>query len=123
MRLTSGLRAQPAWSAVEIAWDNLAADLRPMLRELEQVSKLVDGLSTPSTPEREELSMALRTQLVRGAELVTALERLLLAPDEGGIYWICLLYTSCCPCRRPPGGRCPGRSTERSRACLLYTSQ
>lgn len=88
MRLTSGLRAQPAWSAVEIAWDNLAADLRPMLRELEQVSKLVDGLSTPSTPEREELSMALRTQLVRGAELVTGLERLLLAPDEGGIYWI-----------------------------------
>lgn len=32
--------------------------------------------------------MALRTQLVRGAELVTGLERLLLAPDEGGIYWI-----------------------------------
>lgn len=88
MRLTSGLRAQPGWSAVEIAWENLATDLRPALRELEQVAKLIDGLGGQPDTERDELSMALRTQLAHGTEMVLGLEKLLLDPDEGGIYWI-----------------------------------
>jgi ATP-dependent DNA helicase DinG len=42
LRLTSALRIQPAWSDVEIVWDNLAAQLHPVINDLE---RLCDGLS------------------------------------------------------------------------------
>ena len=42
LRLTSGLRIQPAWSDVEITWDNLSAQLYRIVNDLEQ---LCGGLS------------------------------------------------------------------------------
>ncbi|MEN6478662.1 MAG: helicase C-terminal domain-containing protein, partial [Anaerolineales bacterium] len=89
LRLTSGLRAQPTWSAVEIAWESLAADLRPVIAGLEQVIKLLEE-PTKDTPsaDREELLIELHTQLTRGQELLTGLDQLLFSPEESGIYWI-----------------------------------
>ena len=42
LRLTSGLRVQPAWSDIEIAWENLAGYIGPILDGLAQLS---EGLS------------------------------------------------------------------------------
>jgi DNA polymerase-3 subunit epsilon/ATP-dependent DNA helicase DinG len=87
-RVTAGLRAQPGWSAVEIGWENLAEELRPALRSLEQIIKLIDAVEGPPSPDREELSMALHTQHSQGLELLDGLDKILLSPADEDIYWI-----------------------------------
>ncbi len=88
IRVMSGLRIQPAWSSVEIAWDNTADTLR---RLADRLQKLVGGLNELieyDIPDHEETvqNLADATQHVR--EQVAHISALVSQPAAASIYWM-----------------------------------
>lgn len=87
VRLTSGLRTQPAWSNVEIAWDNLGAQLQTVLNGLDRVAAALDELEQFDIPNYEDILARLlgtRRTLVAMHENT---EAIVTNPSAGGIYW------------------------------------
>jgi DNA polymerase-3 subunit epsilon/ATP-dependent DNA helicase DinG len=87
VRITSGLRVQPGWSEIEIAWDNLAAPLRQIVQGLEQLGNWIQRLPEEQNEERFDLLQQVKTQLQRGHELCDGLEGIILEPTLDYIYW------------------------------------
>ncbi len=88
LRLTSALRAQPAWSTVEIAWDNLSAQLHTALDALDRFNGALGELEHFEVPDYAELvarfAGARRTlDGMRGST-----NAIVTQPAPGGIYWI-----------------------------------
>jgi len=78
IRLTSGLRIQPGWYSV------------PMLQILDGLERLriaVEGLALSEDSERDEIAQEIKTHLQRGKDVWAGLDRILMEPDENGIYW------------------------------------
>jgi len=88
IRLTMGQRVQPAWSEVEIAWDDFAAPLQRVLDGLENLVRVIQGLEITDDPERDEILQEVQTSLQVGRELYTNLDQIVTATDDGSIYWI-----------------------------------
>jgi predicted DnaQ family exonuclease/DinG family helicase len=86
--LTSGLRTQPDWSAVEIAWENFAAPLRQVLRGLERLASQINALDLGEDAARDELVQEIEAQRQRGQEMWANMDKILMQPDAQGIYWI-----------------------------------
>ncbi|HHX65920.1 MAG TPA: DEAD/DEAH box helicase family protein [Chloroflexi bacterium] len=87
-RITSGLRIQPGWTTVEIAWENFSATMQPLLNGLERLANQIEGLDLGEDAERDELVQEVRAALQRGQEMWMGLDRILMEPDDEGIYWI-----------------------------------
>jgi DNA polymerase-3 subunit epsilon/ATP-dependent DNA helicase DinG len=88
IRLTSGFRIQPDWTAVEIAWEGLSAGMNALLKDLQRLGDLVEGLGLDEDSERDALLQELRGQLQRGQEMRDGLDRILMDPSEEEIYWL-----------------------------------
>lgn len=86
--LTSGLRTQPDWSGVEIAWDDSSVPFRQLLGCLERLVTHLEALNLGENSLRDEIVQEVKAQLQRGVEMWSALSRILVEPDAGGIYWI-----------------------------------
>ena len=84
IRLTGGIRVQPAWSNVEIAWDNVSRHLFSIGEGLERLSS---GLDNYSIPDREDLLQELLSYISRIRELYEQMNALIVQPSSGGIYW------------------------------------
>lgn len=94
--LTSGLRAQPDWSEIEIAWDDLAAPLNQLLEGLEHLLSQAGRLprdTDDEDAEREETIQEVTTHVQQGRTLCYGLERILTAPEDGDVYWISISPT------------------------------
>ena len=92
--ITRSTRAQPAWSDVEIAWENLDVGLTDGIKAVE---KLIYGLdSQPSTgPAEADLTQELTTWLEGLDELQDQIKSILAAPiEEGRIDWVSRGYDS-----------------------------
>jgi DNA polymerase-3 subunit epsilon/ATP-dependent DNA helicase DinG len=86
--LTTGLRTQPDWLTVEIAWESLAAPLQQLLRSLERLAAYVEALPLGEDAERDEMAQEVKAQLQLGSEMTAALDKILMTPEAEGIYWI-----------------------------------
>lgn len=86
--LTPGLRTQPDWLAIEIAWQNFSAPFTNVLHNLERLLRTIESIAPGEDSERVELAQEIRAQLKQGSELLTNLSRILMEPASEGIYWI-----------------------------------
>jgi predicted DnaQ family exonuclease/DinG family helicase len=87
VRLTSGLRVQPAWSAIEIAWEELSQGLRAVADRLEYLYKGLSGLEDAGIDEYEDLEQELWGRLSQVRQLAQETEAIVSQPVEAGIYW------------------------------------
>jgi DNA polymerase-3 subunit epsilon/ATP-dependent DNA helicase DinG len=90
LRLTSGLRVQPAWSNVEIMWDNLSSQLYPVVNDLE---RLCGGLSELEGYDIDDLEGMLQDcvgYLSRLQEMRDQINGCIAEPSSGAIYWASL---------------------------------
>ncbi|MBM3188574.1 MAG: DNA polymerase III subunit epsilon [Chloroflexi bacterium] len=87
IRLTSGIRAQPDWANVEIAWENLSAPLRQILSGLERLLGRVENSKLGEDSVRDELAQEVRAYLLRGHEIWVGMQKILMEPDPQTIYW------------------------------------
>lgn len=88
IRLTPGLRAQPDWVNVEVAWEQLSAVWQRVLRGAQDILGMIQKLELAESVERDDLAQLLQAHLMRGSELWTGLDQILMSPDEEGIYWV-----------------------------------
>lgn len=90
VRLTGGIRAQPAWDEVEIAGDNFTLLLQEALRGLRTLLEGLESLTEVDLAPCEDLLQDLR---LRGGHMHAACEHLrplLVEPQENDIYWATL---------------------------------
>jgi DNA polymerase-3 subunit epsilon/ATP-dependent DNA helicase DinG len=81
---------QPAWSNVEIAWDNVSRHLFSIGEGLERLSSGLDdgpGFLAEDIPDREDLLQELLSYISRIRELYEQMNALIVQPSSGGIYW------------------------------------
>jgi len=88
LRLTSGLRAQPDWTTVEIAWEGLSGPMHGLFRGLESLLDQIRRLDFGENLRRDELVQDIRAQLQLGSEMWAGLDSILMTPRKDGIYWL-----------------------------------
>jgi predicted DnaQ family exonuclease/DinG family helicase len=87
-RLTSGLRVQPAWQAVEIAWDDAGVPLAAIVDGLERLAGGLEDLSDFDIPDGEELQAQVLGVVRRLAEVNSQLSQTITQPSPSFIYWL-----------------------------------
>jgi DNA polymerase-3 subunit epsilon/ATP-dependent DNA helicase DinG len=95
LRLTSGLRIQPAWSDVEITWDNLSLQLHPAIEDLEKLSSGLsefEGYDSPEPPSPtagslEGLAQDCAGYHARLREMRAQINACIAEPSASSIYW------------------------------------
>jgi ATP-dependent DNA helicase DinG len=87
LRLTSALRVQPAWSDVEIAWDNLAAQLHPVVNDLERLCAGLTELDGYDIPGLEGMAQDCAGYFTRLRDVRDELNACIAEPSPDEIYW------------------------------------
>ncbi|NLE99695.1 MAG: DEAD/DEAH box helicase [Anaerolineales bacterium] len=89
LRVTSGLRVQPAWEAVEIGWDDANVPLRAVVTGLQ---RLADALEELSSVRDFGEGSDLRSQLLGIARTLADaqahLNQMLTQPSPSYVYWL-----------------------------------
>jgi DNA polymerase-3 subunit epsilon/ATP-dependent DNA helicase DinG len=88
LRVTSGLRVQPAWDAVEIAWDDANVPVRVVVDGLERLAGGLEELSRFDIPENDGLQAELLGAARRLGEAQGALNQMITQPSTSRIYWL-----------------------------------
>ena len=88
LRLTQALRAQPAWSETEIAWDNFEVALGGCSRRMDQVTAGLEGLDEATLPSYDTLSTELANWLQSQEELREHVKEFTAHPNKETIYWL-----------------------------------
>ncbi len=88
LRLTGALRTQPAWSHVEIAWDNLGAQLHSVIEGLDRLNDALRNLEHFDIPNYDDMVARLSgaRRALDGIRVST--NAIVVQPSPGGIYWI-----------------------------------
>jgi predicted DnaQ family exonuclease/DinG family helicase len=87
IRLTSGVRVQPAWSDVEIAWEDLSNGLRAIGDHLEYLYRGLADLENARIREYEDLIQELGGKLRQVRQLGEEMEAIIAQPVADGICW------------------------------------
>lgn len=87
LRLTSGLRVQPAWGEVEITWDNLSAKLAGICKGLETLCGALPEFDGYDVTDLEGLTQDGIGYLARLRDQLEQLGGCIFEPDAGAIYW------------------------------------
>lgn len=87
LRLTSGLRVQPAWSEVEMTWDNLSSQLYRLADDLEKLCGGLHELESFDVPDLEGMAQECAGSLARLRELREQLNACVAEPESSTIYW------------------------------------
>ncbi len=88
LRVTSGLRVQPAWESVEIAWDNARAPLVAIADGLNRLARSIDELSNYDIPDAEDLQAQILGAARRLGETRDQVSHMISNPDPSLIYWL-----------------------------------
>ncbi|NPV89370.1 MAG: DEAD/DEAH box helicase family protein [Firmicutes bacterium] len=85
LRLLPGHRENSEWNQIEIALDNLAAGMRQLMSELEQLESRIPELEGEETwsGNRRELS----ARIILGRKLITNLEQVMALEQSGWVHW------------------------------------
>jgi ATP-dependent DNA helicase DinG len=87
LRLTSGLRVQPAWGEVEITWDNLSSQLYTIVGDLERLHGGLEELEPFDVAGLEGIAQDCAGYVFRLGELREQINACISEPDSGAIYW------------------------------------
>jgi len=92
LRVTSGLRVQPAWEGVEIAWDDANAPLAAVVDGLERLAggleDLADGPSAFEIPDADDLQAQVLGVARRLGEVREQIHHMITEPSPSLIYWL-----------------------------------
>ena len=88
LRVTSGLRVQPAWDAVEIAWDDANVPTKAIVDGLERLAGGLEELARFDIPDNDGLQAELLGVARRLAEAQGALNQMITQPSPSHIYWL-----------------------------------
>ena len=87
-RITSASRSQPAWSQLEIQWENGDVSLAQLRKELLALSTSLEGLDEADLVDYEGLTIEAANALQRNTELRQRLAEFIPHPEPDGIYWV-----------------------------------
>jgi len=88
LRITPGLRVQPAWSDVEMAWDNTNLALGDILKLITQAGKFWDDLDAYEVENWEDMMSAIINYKQQLDETKGQLDLILREGDPDTITWI-----------------------------------
>jgi len=88
LRLTHSSRAQPGWSRVEIAAEDLNLTLNAIADGLEQLYTSLEDLGENNVAGYDYLIIELSTLLFQTKELSQRLDAVISHPDADSIYWL-----------------------------------
>jgi predicted DnaQ family exonuclease/DinG family helicase len=89
MRLTSGVRVQPAWDSIEIACDDINLPIKHMVSELERLAGGLDELvASYDLPDEEELQVQMLGMAQHLEEVRQQISHMIMDPSESLIYWL-----------------------------------
>ena len=88
VRLTAGLRTQPAWSTIEMAWDDLSAPLYAVADGLARLSKGLRDLEEYDIPDYEEVLARVGAYARSLEETRQHMNATLTKPQTSEVYWI-----------------------------------
>ena len=111
-RLTPALRTQPAWSNVEIAWDNLNAQLNTVIAGLDRLNRAMSDLADFGVPDYDELYARLLGAWRGLDEMRGSTNAVVTKPSPGAIYWV--------ESQPPASGRAGARPTISLHAAPLH---
>lgn len=87
-RITSASRSQPAWSQLEIQWENVDVSLGELHSRISALVTALEGLDEAGLMDYEGLLMEALNALQRNAELRDHLKEFIPHPETNGIYWV-----------------------------------
>ncbi len=88
LRITSGLRTQPGWDNVELAWDTASGPFALLVDMLNRLLKGLDELSAVEAPELDAPRSRFMAATRRLAEAHAQLHALIVKPAANAIYWL-----------------------------------
>ncbi len=87
IRLTAGRRAQPEWSAIEIAWETFGAILLRVAEGMGKIYKAWSDLDSDDAPSQPELESEISFALRRVSETHAQMQAIVAKPQASSIYW------------------------------------
>jgi predicted DnaQ family exonuclease/DinG family helicase len=88
LRLTSGLRVQPAWEMIEIAWDDANVPLKAAADGLERLAGSLEDLEEFDIPDAQDLQAQMLSVARRLGETVGQVSQMITQPSPSRIYWL-----------------------------------
>ncbi len=88
LRITSGVRAQPAWNLVETAWEDCATILTRLDRGLQQVGQSLEGLADYEVPELDAMLQDLAASILRLRAMRDQIGQIVFKPSENQVCWL-----------------------------------
>lgn len=86
-RILSATRSQPAWTEVEMAWDETQETIKLLLNLLEKINQAIGNMAETLSEELEDLQGNLGNLYRRMNEAETNLSALVFKPESDRIYW------------------------------------
>lgn len=88
LRLTRGVRAQPAWSQVETSWQDCTVMFAKVEKGLERIYHALEALEGYDIPEFEATIQDLASHVLHLRRLRDEIGQAVATPDDGRIYWL-----------------------------------
>ena len=88
VRITQGLRAQPAWSDIEIAWDNFERAAADSANRGDALWRLMEDLPSELVPGLDDLKNAMADWSVDQGDTRSRVAGFVSSPDALMVYWI-----------------------------------
>jgi predicted DnaQ family exonuclease/DinG family helicase len=88
LRITSGLRAQPAWSEIEIACDHFGTSFADASNRADALARAMDNMPSEIVPGLDDLKGSLSDWAVDQADACTRVAGFVSTPDEMMVYWL-----------------------------------
>jgi predicted DnaQ family exonuclease/DinG family helicase len=88
IQITSSTRAQPAWSDVEIAWENADLSLKEVLDGLTEALESIEDASDVQIPNQDAVALEASALLQQGTDLRDHTLEFVIHPRKEMIYWL-----------------------------------
>ncbi|MDE2836200.1 MAG: hypothetical protein OXL97_01635 [Chloroflexota bacterium] len=88
LRITASERAQPAWSALDIAWDGFECSAAEASERADALLREMESLPPETAPVLEPLKGELSEWLVDQAEARQKIRSFVSQPDADTVYWV-----------------------------------
>ena len=88
IRITSAERAQPAWSALDIAWDGFERSAAEASERADALLREMEGLPPETAPVLEQLKGELTEWLADQKEARQRIRSFVSEPDADTVYWV-----------------------------------
>ena len=88
LRVTSAVRAQPDWAALEVAWENPSSAIGDLLRALGSLYGSLDGLEDNDVADYDTIRSELATREGSLIELRANADRFMYQQDAESIFWV-----------------------------------